>query len=224
MFTQSYKDQMSRDIRIMLDLISHNKYLIVPGHISSLASKDTENFRAMEEFDNFLLDLYPNNAINLRYKTIQGWDYLNTTLDANFTKPALNSTVTISVSDTSWMGDPAVNGSSKIAIGTKQRYDVYDVLRIQTGTKVTVKLTESNLPFITNEAIRYRYNLVSDLGRDEVMMHLRVYSYDDIVSFKNNEMPNSMTRSNGVHPTHDGYKLVGKIFARKIKNILSYYF
>lgn len=221
MFTQSYKDQMLRDLRIILDLIPHHRYLIIPGHISSSASRDADNFKAMEEFDNFLLDLYPNNAINLRYKTIQEWDYLDTILIDNFYKPKLGSTVTITVSNTSWMGDSAVNGSSRIAIGTKQRYDIYDIVGIHNGTKVTVKLTESNLPFAANETIRHQYNFVSDLGRDEVMMHLRVYSYDDIVSFQNNEIPDSMTREHGVHPTHEGYKLVGKIFADKIKKILS---
>lgn len=216
MYSASYVSQMLEDIKSIVAYIPTGRFVIIGGH-GGFSSSSAMQLK-MNELDEYLLTMYPKNFINLRKLMMSNYDHLSTSVSASFIKAAVNSSVSITLSDASWIDDPDKNPSGKICIGTKEMYDTYEITSVASNV-VTAKLLVSGALFATGETILPAYDFVSDLGRCLVNMPTKVYSYDDILFESLGEIPRSAT-SDTVHLTDSGYALAGQIIGREIKKMI----
>lgn len=215
LYSRSYKDMMLDDIRQIVNLLPHTNFAIIGGHGGF--SSDTTMRQKMLEVDEILARMYPRNYIDIRELVCMDYDYQNTFLQADFAKPALNESVTITLTDTSWIGNNK-NPSRNICIGTKTTYDKYNVVSID-GNNIVATLVESNTEFIEGDTMRKEYLLVSDLGRDAVNIKTQVFSYEDCVSFGLMSFPRSS--SDPIHFTNEQYIRIGELIGKEIKKIVN---
>ena len=210
MYAKSYKSQFLSDLKQMMDVIGHKNVLIVSGFVPAKTLKTEKNHEDMESLDYEISILYPENYINARKVLIENYDYLNVSLSSFYIQPNIGSNVVISVNDASQITALSRNPSQKICIGTKENYDLFSIVSVSSN-QITVQLEESNLGFNSGEGIQHFYRLVTDVGRDEMYQVMRVFSYDDVLSFETNTIPYSCT-SDGIHPNY-AYDILGKAFA-----------
>jgi len=211
LYAKSYKDQMLHDIKVMVDMIPHNRYLIVGGHVGSWALHTVEPWLSMDEADRFIQSTYQQNSLNIRHNTSALWGNLNIRVTSNFTKPALNGQLDIILNDVSFINANGNEGS--FMVGTKDLYDTYRVDNVN-GLTVTCTLTNDGGHFPVGHTMQAQYTLTATLGGDAVI-DLRAYSDRDIWSYESENIPRSMTVDN-IHPTANGYNLVGEILARRL--------
>jgi hypothetical protein len=219
MYAQSYVDQMFSDIKQMAELIPHSNFLIAGGHCWMERYGDDNAIQSMIKLEDLIQKTYPNNYLSVRNLILANYDWLNTCVTADFIKPAVNSSVTVSFNSVSWM-----TTSSKcrgyVCIGTKDIYDKYQVTSID-STNLTANLTlvESNAPFAVGETIYANYTLCSDLNRCKIIMPTRCYSYDDVQMWKTLNVPYSATDSGmHVHPVDNTFwQLIGTWIGKEIK-------
>ncbi|MBR6517636.1 MAG: hypothetical protein IKT40_12465 [Bacilli bacterium] len=216
LYSRSYKDMMLNDIRQMVNMLPHNNFAIIGGHGGF--SSDTDMRQKMLEVDAILARMYPRNYIDIRELVVMDYDYQDTYVVNDFVKPSLNSSVTIKLSKTDWIGSDK-NTSRMICIGTKSIYDKYNVSQINSDGSVSATLVESNTEFNEGDTIRSQYLLVSDLGRDSVNMRTAVFSYEDCVSFGLMSFPRSS--SDPIHFTNEQYYIIGQLIGREIQKIIN---
>ena len=214
MYAKSYNDQMRIDIKIMVDMIPHNNYLIVNGHAGTNVNMTNPIWTAMDSLDTHFVKTFPTKTMNLREMLMIEYDYLGVSVTADFTKPSINESVDISLSDTSWINNSTVGNNGNICIGTKDYYDTYTVTATN-GNVATCKLIADKTAIPSGNVMQASYSIVADLDRGTVNIPLRVYSDYDIDSYENNNIPRSATVA-GIHPTDDTYNKIGLLFAKKI--------
>ena len=215
LYLRSYFDQMFLDIKAMIDLIPHNNWVIIGGHANFTVPPYNvpDNVRqTMIEFDAMMARMYPRNFIDLREIMLLNYNWLNTTLLADFVKPALNASVQFQLSDVSWLG----NASGDICVGTKEIYDRYHVTAVS-GNTVTATLIESKTELVTGEIMRANYPLTTLLGGSKVDMQMRVYSYEDCVHFGKLLYPRSCT--DPIHFNSDWAIKLGTYIAKELQKI-----
>lgn len=214
MFANSYADQMVKDINAMVSLIPNGNFVILTGH--GAFDSSSEKYRLMKKADEMIEKMYPLNFLNIKEALTSVTDDYST-ISADFMKPEINASTTITLSNASWVNGP-INSSRKICIGTKDCYDIYSVTAVS-GNKVTATLIYSNTPFEANDTIPANYELVSDLGRSSVTMQISAIPYEDIVRYNMGETPESLAGSaDNVHFSTRGYQLLGEAIRRYIQN------
>ena len=122
LYAKSYKDMMLNDIRQITQMLKNGNFAIIGGHGGFVVESEMRN--KMLEVDDMLARMYPRNFIDVRELVCMDYDYQNTYLIEDFIKPAVDETVNIKISDTSWIKNNK-NTSGVICIGTKSIYDKY---------------------------------------------------------------------------------------------------
>ena len=216
LYARSYQDQFYRDLNIMLDMIPHNNYLIIGGHAGTNVLKTSDNWVAQDNVDSFLRKSQPSNSLSLRESLLEDSDFLDTHVTVNFVKPSVAGSVSITVSDATWINTNGNTGS--ICIGTKDTYDEYSVNSVS-GSVFTCTLVTDGGHFPIGHTMQAVYHLQADLNRGYEDVNLAVFSKEDIFSYENTNVPRS-TSSDTVHFTTAGYDRIGDLFAKRVNQVL----
>lgn len=162
---------------------------------------------------------YPANFLDSREASIHGWRMGNVKLLQSFTQPEVGENVQISVSDANFLTayntyDEEKFGTdfmSHIRIGINVgHYSKYKIISKDSDTLLTVKLVDAaaQSPGTTIE------NIIDNGGTNSVM-YLRVMQEADYMCWRY-DTTLSTFRSDGIHMTENGKKLIAEIVARKI--------
>ena len=210
LYSKSYISMIYDDIRTMVSLIPHSNFIIISGHASY--TEDDKSQQDMIKLNNLLLKAYPRNYVDIETLLIIN-SKIEYSLTKSFVKPEINNTVLITLDSLK-----NLNSNSYLAIGTRDYYDLYKVVSLDSkNVRVLANLVSSNTGLNTGDTVYDSYNLVSDLGRDSVSIKTKVYNYNDILRYNFNENP--WTIGMDVHFTNEGYKLIGKLIADEILKI-----
>ena len=210
LYSKSYISMIYDDIRTMVSLIPHSNFIIISGHASY--TEEDKSQQDMIKLNNLLLKAYPRNYVDIETLLIINSE-IEYSLTKSFVKPEINNTVLITLDSLK-----NLNSNSYLAIGTRDYYDLYKVVSLDSeNVRISAKLVSSNTGLNTGDTVYDSYNLVSDLGRDSVTIKTKVYNYNDILRYNFNENPWSIGMD--VHFTNEGYKLIGKLIADEILKI-----
>jgi hypothetical protein len=142
----------------------------------------------------------------------------NVKLTASFTKPNLNGSVTVSVSDAAFLttyNAADVNrwgetNAKKVAIGhTIDACDIYAVTaHDDVNNTLTLTLLESNSDVASG-------NTFENYTNDGSVNYARVLQYFDYTCW-NDDRTQSTFRSDGIHMSSYGKECIAKVLARKI--------
>lgn len=164
---------------------------------------------------------YPANFLDSREASINGWRMGNVKLLQPFVQPEVGENVQIHVSDANFL--TTYNESDKekfgedfmqhirIGIEDSYPYNQYKVISKDSDTLLTVQLVQASGNNPVGETID---NLVDNGGTDSVI-YLRVMQEADYMCWRY-DTTLSTFRSDGIHMTEDGKKLIAEIVARKI--------
>lgn len=72
MYAAAYKDTMLNDISDMVSIIPHNNWAIITGH--GIVKPTDDRLAEMEEVDDIVTKMYPNNVINLKQLFAENYD------------------------------------------------------------------------------------------------------------------------------------------------------
>ena len=164
---------------------------------------------------------YPANFLDSREASINGWRMGNVKLLKPFVQPEVGSNVQISVSDANFLttynsSDEQSFGADfmghiRIGIEDSYPYNKYKVISKDSDRLLTVQLVQASGDNPVGATID---NLVDNGGTDSVI-YLRVMQEADYMCWRY-DTTLSTFRSDGIHMTEDGKKLIAEIVARKI--------
>lgn len=161
---------------------------------------------------------YPANFLDSREASIQGWRMGNVKLLQSFVQPEIGENVQISVSDANFLTSYNAHDEEKfgedfmrhIRIGLDGNYSKYKVISKDSDTMLTVQLVDA----ASSPAGTDMQNII-DTGGTKSVMYLRVMQEADYMCWRY-DTTLSTFRSDGIHMTTDGKKLIAEIVARKI--------
>lgn len=224
-----------RDIQAMVSLIPHNDFLILTtqngGYLTELASDigTSSRYDSILETERRLSNIFQDRFFNQRKAMIEGYDFGGVRLASSFTQPSINSNVQINVlkahigtsneeNGTAFLTNENANDvskwsseSNKITIGSLDSYDVYEVVSVDSGSLMTVKLIENNSSFSPT-------NTVSNPIDDTATIYLEVCQKLDVFMYENDVIQSTL-RSDGVHLSDVGLRLKAKLVDRKLQSI-----
>jgi hypothetical protein len=229
----SQKDVVIDDIKDMVAHIGHSDFIVMcppNGNYGSFGQNGNDGGGEMKggggyadfiELETRLSEEYPSNFLNIRKAVIQGWRMGNVKLLTSFIQPSIGGSVTINVSDADFLtaynendltkfGDSIVK---KIRIGLNGKYDAYDVVEYIDPTHLVVRLSEVN-----NKQPGTTIENTTDTGGNNDVIYLRVMQNMDYLCWLYDTTPSTF-RSDGIHMTQDGLKLVAEIVARKLNSM-----
>lgn len=164
---------------------------------------------------------YPANFLDNREASINGWCMGNVKLLLPFVQPEVGGSVQIHVSDANFLTTYNENDKEKfgedfmqhirIGIEDSYPYNQYKVISKDSDTLLTVQLVQASGNNPVGATIA---NLVDNGGTDSVI-YLRVMQEADYMCWRY-DTTLSTFRSDGIHMTEDGKKLIAEIVARKI--------
>jgi hypothetical protein len=210
---------------------SHNFIIMSPpnGNYGTLSEdgngtgemKGGDNYNKFIELEERLSQEYPSNYLNIRKAVIQGWRMGNIKLLESFTQPNIGDVVQIAVSNADFLTtynskDLEAQGESfmkKIRIGINGKYDVYSVVSKDDSTHLTIRLEVANYKQPSETVSN-----ITDGGGTNALKYLRVMQNADYMCWLN-DTTLSTYRSDRIHITENGRKLVAEIVARKIKSM-----
>lgn len=228
------------DIRDMVAAFGKQNFIIMMppnggfgsfGEDKGLYPDDGHNeMRGPDGYNKFirLADLlskeYPANFLDSREASINGWRMGNVKLLKPFVQPEVGSNVQISVSDANFLttynsADEQSFGAdfmSHIRIGIEDSYpyNKYKVISKDSDILLTVQLVQASENNPVGTTID---NLVDNRETDSVI-YLRVMQEADYMCWRY-DTTLSTFRSDGIHMTEDGKKLIAEIVARKITSM-----
>lgn len=161
---------------------------------------------------------YPANFLDSREASIHGWRMGNVKLLQSFVQPEVGENVQISVSDANFLTAYNAYDEEKfgedfmhhIRIGLDGNYSKYKVLSKNSDTLLTVQLVDA----ASSPAGTTMQN-ITDKGGTNSVMYLKVMQEADYMCWRY-DTTLSTFRSDGIHMTTDGKKLIAEIVARKI--------
>lgn len=226
-------DTVINDIRMMVNAMGHNNFLICMPPNGNYGTVNGENATALGELkggtkydifvkiQNWLSNEYANNFLNTREGTIYSYNMGGVKLTSSFVQPALNENVSINVSDTSIFSKLNSNDvnkfgtefMNKIVIGLNDIYDIYSIVSVNSKTQLTLKLVEQKRITSGNNVV----NLIDD-GGDNSVIYLNVFLYADYI-FRGYDTTQSSFRIDGIHMSEAGQKCLANVIARKINSI-----
>lgn len=213
-------DIVFQNIAAMVAAIPHQRFLICcpPNGNYANEGKGGTTYKFFEDLEERLAKAYPANFLNSRENTIFAYDMGDVKLTASFTKPNLNGSVTISVSDAAFLttynaADVARWGETnakKVAIGhTIDACDIYAVTaHDDVNNTLTLTLLESNSDVASG-------NTFENFTNDGSVNYARVLQYFDYTCW-NDDRTQSTFRSDGIHMSAYGKECIAKALARKI--------
>lgn len=151
---------------------------------------------------------YPLHYIDLMQRINDRYDFGNITLSSSFVVPT-SGNVQIEVSDAT-----KILVNSKIAIGTIDYYDVYNVVN-KGGNIITANMDVDNLG-MKGKTIPVSTQMNITSGSADLNESTRVFLYEDILSYKANEMPYTLRGGDTVHSNDAGFQYVADIIKESI--------
>ena len=218
-------DVVIQDIRRMVDAIPHNNFLICcppnGNYGEGIGTTAYKNFQTIEEK---LRRRYQANFLNTRECTIEEYHMGNVELIKSFVQPQVGSSITINVSNASFLTSYNSNDLNKwgeefmkkIVIGKSiESVDIYrvDSYDIENNT-LTITLLENNSGVKPGSTVG---NWTDNGGLNSVK-YLRVLQYADYYCYTI-DTTQSTFRSDGIHMTTEGQKCIAKVVARKINTM-----
>ena len=215
-------DTIINDIRIMVNSIPHNRFLICcppSGGYTSEFKDSGSSYHYFTELEERLKNEYQHHFLNTRLSSIHSYDMGGIRLLSSFTQPSVGGTVQILVSDTSFLTtyndkDTTLFGKlemEKIRIGESfSSMDVYSVISVDSPTTMTVKLEETNRISV-GETVA---NLIDDGGLNSII-YLKVIQNADYLCWIH-EITASTYRSDSIHMSDYGKSNIAKNVARTV--------
>lgn len=151
---------------------------------------------------------YPLHYIDLMQRINDRYDFGNITLSSSFVVPT-SGNVQIEVSDAF-----KILVNSKIAIGTIDYYDVYNVVN-KGGNIITANMDVDNFG-MKGKTIPVSTQMNITSGSADLNESTRVFLYEDILSYEANEMPYTLRGGDTVHPNDAGFQYVADIIKESI--------
>lgn len=220
------------DLRIMVSAMGHENYLILMppngnyGDINGTTPEELSEFKGGDRYDVFqklsehLQFEYADNFLDTRRGTINSYNNGNVRLLEPFVQPQVGEDVSITVSDAVFLTtynptDVTKFGSSimeRIAIGgVNGKYDIYEVVSVESETDLTVRLHESNR-IAPGGIVQNRITYPEETSS---VMYLRVMQNADLLC-KKLDTTQSTFRSDAIHMSPRGLACLAEVVARKV--------
>lgn len=211
------------DIRIMVDTLGHNDFLIMPVINGAYSGE----YRGGKYYENFieiadrLSKEYPDNFLDIRSAIINGWRGANVQLVSAFTQPEIGGEINIEVSDAqslTTLNEYDTNSVNKFVIGLNHQYDIYSVISTD-GNVIRAKLESANRikpGGLVNNLVDPSNDI--SVGTSSAIEYLRVMQYGDYYCINELDTIPSSARTDLVHLTDACKEFVAKIVARTLRS------
>ncbi len=214
-------DKVFQNIAAMVDAIPHENFIICcppNGNYAGESEGGAIYSTFFETLEERLSKAYPANFLNTREGTIYSYDMGEVRLAEGFTKPNLNASVTIKVTDSEFLttynaADVTRYGSSemeKIAIG--KTIDACDVYAVTAHDDDANTITAT---LIVDGSSVSSGNTFDNTTSGGAVYYARVMQYMDWKNWKE-DTTQSTFRADGIHMSDRGKNCLANLLCKKI--------